>query len=145
MPGTLSGTQKNPGYIRAIERAAHCRGVQLCHEVRQAYAHFLAEGAGGDLDDAEKGCTPVAEHTRFTGPGGAGWFIVDSGASHHMISVPLLTPEEQATVQQCMIPIDVLTANGVVTAHEEVTLYIPALDIEVTAYLLPGVPRSSPC
>ena len=51
-------------------------------------------------------------------------FVVDSGASMHIISKKDLNSAEMETVTTSRSPTTVITANGEVQTHEEVTVYV---------------------
>ena len=55
-------------------------------------------------------------------------FVVDSGASMHMISKKDLNDAEMDTVTKSCSPTIVITANGEVQTHEEATVYVRELD-----------------
>ena len=56
-------------------------------------------------------------------------FVVDSGASMHMISKKDLSVAEMDTLTKSCSPTIVITANGEVQTQEEATLYVKELDI----------------
>ena len=67
-------------------------------------------------------------------------FVVDSGASMHMISRKDLNSAEMDTLtKSCSLTI-VITANGEVQTHEEATVYVKELDIFLTTKVLEGTP-----
>ena len=55
-------------------------------------------------------------------------FVVDSGASMHMISKKDLSDAEMDTLTKSCSPTIVITANGEVQTHEEATVYVKELD-----------------
>ena len=59
-------------------------------------------------------------------------FLVDSGASMHMISKKDLSDAEMDTLTKSCSPTIVITANGEVQTHEEATVYVKELDIFLT-------------
>ena len=63
-------------------------------------------------------------------------FVVDSGASMHMISKKDLNSDELETVTTSRSPMTVITANGEVQTNEEATVYVRELDIFLTMKLL---------
>ena len=68
-------------------------------------------------------------------------FVVDSGASMHMISKKDLASAELETVTTSSSPTTVVTPKGEVQTHEEATvLYVKELDIFVTMKVLEDTP-----
>ena len=56
-------------------------------------------------------------------------FVVDFGASMHMISKKDLSDAEMDTLTYSCSPTIVITANGEAQTHEEATVYVTELDI----------------
>ena len=67
-------------------------------------------------------------------------FVVDSGASMHMISKKDLNSAEIDTLTKSCGPTTVITANGEVQTHEEATVYVRELDIFLTMKVLEDTP-----
>ena len=67
-------------------------------------------------------------------------FVVDSGASMHMMSKKELSSEELWTVKRSRTPTVVLTANGDVYTHEEAQVFVRDLNQFVTVQLLEETP-----
>ena len=67
-------------------------------------------------------------------------FVVDSGASMHMISKKDLSDAEMDTLTKSCSPTVVITANGEVQTHEEATVYVKELDIFLTMKVLDNTP-----
>ena len=63
-------------------------------------------------------------------------FVVDSGASMHMMSKKESSSEEMGTVKRSRNPTVVLTADGEVHTHEEAQVFVHDLNQFVTAQLL---------
>ena len=63
-------------------------------------------------------------------------FVVDSGASMHMISKKDLSDAEMDTLTKSCSPTIVITANGEVQTHEEATVYVKELDMFLTMKVL---------
>ena len=63
-------------------------------------------------------------------------FVVDSGASMHMISKKDLNSAELETVTTSRSPMTVKLVNGEVQTNEEATVYVRELDIFLTMKLL---------
>ena len=59
-------------------------------------------------------------------------FVVDSGASMHMISKKDLSKAEMDTLTKSCSPTIVITANGEVKTQEEAIVYVKELDIFLT-------------
>ena len=55
-------------------------------------------------------------------------FVVDSGASSHMVSRKDLNSAELETVRISKSPTSLVTANGEVLTKEEATVYVRELD-----------------
>ena len=69
-------------------------------------------------------------------------FVVDSGASMHMISKKDLSDAEMDTLTKSCSPTIVITANGEVQTHEEATVYVGELDIFLTMKVLENTPAA---
>ena len=67
-------------------------------------------------------------------------FVVDSGASMHMISKKDLHSAELEIVTTSRSPTTVKTANGEVQTNEEATVYVKELDIFLTMKVLEDTP-----
>ena len=67
-------------------------------------------------------------------------FVVDSGASMHMISKKDLSDAEMDTLTKSCSPTIVITANGEVQMHEEATVYVKELDFFLTMKVLENTP-----
>ena len=67
-------------------------------------------------------------------------FVVDSGASMHMISKKDLSDAEMDTLTKSCSPTIVITANGEVQTHEEANVYVKELDIFLTMKVLDNTP-----
>ena len=67
-------------------------------------------------------------------------FVVDSGASMHMISKNDLSNAEMDTLTKSCSPTIVITANGEVQTHEETLVYAKELDIFLTMKVLDNTP-----
>ena len=63
-------------------------------------------------------------------------FVVDSGASMHMVSKGDLNSAELETMRTSRSPTTVMTANGEVQTGEEATVYVKELDLFVNVMLL---------
>ena len=67
-------------------------------------------------------------------------FVVDPGASMHMISKKDLSNAEMDTLTKSCSPTTVITANGQVQTHEETIVYVKELDIFLTMKVLNNTP-----
>ena len=67
-------------------------------------------------------------------------FVVDSGASMHMISKKDLNDAAMDTLTKSCSPTIVITANGEVQTHEEATVYVKELDMFLTMKVLENTP-----
>ena len=67
-------------------------------------------------------------------------FVVDSGASMHMISKKDLNDAELETAKTSRSPTTVITANGEVQTHEEATVKVKEFDIFLTMKVLENTP-----
>ena len=67
-------------------------------------------------------------------------FVVDSGASMHMVSKKDLSNAEMDTLTKSCSPTIVMTANGEVQTHEEATVCVKELDIFLTMKVLEDTP-----
>ena len=67
-------------------------------------------------------------------------FVVDSGASMHMISQKDLSNAEMDTLTKSCSPTIVITANGEVQTQEETIVYVKELDIFSTMKVLENTP-----
>ena len=63
-------------------------------------------------------------------------FVVDSGASMHMLSKKDLSADEMDTLRRSRTPTTVGTANGEVQTIEEAQVFVHDLDLFVTVKLL---------
>ena len=67
-------------------------------------------------------------------------FVVDSGASMHMISKKDLNSTEKDTLTKSCSPTIVISANGEVQTHEEATVYVKELERFLTVKVLEDTP-----
>ena len=67
-------------------------------------------------------------------------FVVDSGASMHMISKKDLSKAEMDTLTKSCSPTIVITANGEVQTQEEAIVYVKELDMFLTMKVLENTP-----
>ena len=67
-------------------------------------------------------------------------FVVDSGASMHMISKKDLSDAEMDTLTKSCSPTIVINANGEVQTQEEAIVYVKELDIFLTMKVLENTP-----
>ena len=67
-------------------------------------------------------------------------FVLDSGASYHLIGYNKLTEKEKATIRPVDEPFRVQSANGTITVEEEAQIHVPALNIWIWAQLVEDCP-----
>ena len=67
-------------------------------------------------------------------------FVIDSGASHHLIGFNKLTPKEKGSIRSIAEPQRLQSANGIVTVDKEVHIFVPALNMSVWAQLIDDCP-----
>ena len=67
-------------------------------------------------------------------------FVVDSGASMHMVSKKDLSNAEMDTLTKSCCPMIVITANGEVQTHEEAIVYVKELEKFLTMKVLDNTP-----
>ena len=67
-------------------------------------------------------------------------FVVDYGASMHMISKKDLNDAEMDTLTKSCSPTIVITVNGEVQTHEEAIVYVKEMDIFLTMKVLENTP-----
>ena len=75
-------------------------------------------------------------------------FVVDSGASVHVVTKRDLDSAELETMRTSRSPTTMMTANGEVQTREEATVYVKELDLFVTVMLFEEPPqffRSGSC
>jgi hypothetical protein len=65
-------------------------------------------------------------------------YLVDSGASFHLTSKESLSQKERKTLRKLPFPLDIQTANGVVTLEWCADVYVHLLQITVTCMILSG-------
>ena len=115
-----------------LYREAHSIKGQLTDE------EFFVENAGGDPQptiastfESKYGELPEGLDA-FAGRN----YIIDSGASFHLVASGTLSREEKATMKYVGRPIPITTANGEVKVHAQVRVYVKELEIYVWAYVL---------
>ena len=84
---------------------------------------------------SENGCLPASNLTPEERE-----FVVDSGASMHMISKKDLSNAEMDTLTKSCSPTIVITANGEVQTHVEAIVYVKELGIFLTMKVLENTP-----
>ena len=88
------------------------------------------------LSPSENWCLPAPSTLKLEG----GEFVVDSGASMHVISQNDLNSAELETLTTPRSPTTVITANGEVQTHEEATVYVKELEKFLTMKDLEDTP-----
>ena len=67
-------------------------------------------------------------------------FVVDSGASMHMLSKRDLSSDEMDSLRRSRIPTTVVRATGEVQTNEEAQVYVHDLDLFVTVQIVGDTP-----
>ena len=67
--------------------------------------------------------------------------VGDSGAAFHMIGLESLSPDERDTIYSGK-PVSLCTANGLVSEHRRVDLFVQQLDITLTFLVLDKTPKA---
>ena len=67
---------------------------------------------------------------------GARTYIVDSGASFHIVSRREMTEQEHNSITKVDQPIVIQTANGLLTLTEQCKIYVRDLKVTLSAYIL---------
>ena len=62
--------------------------------------------------------------------------LLDSGASYHLFNMEDLNPEERRTIRPLRKPVEIQTANGIITVEKCVDIHIAALGVQITANVL---------
>ena len=84
---------------------------------------------------SENGCLPASNLKPVERE-----FVVDSGASMHIISKKDFSDAEMDTLTKSCSPTTVITANGKVQTHEESIVYVKELDIFLSMKVLDNTP-----
>ena len=137
--------------VNLMSVAPTLRNLRIGHKKRQS---GKSKGASEAAWKLAKNVLKLKEHQRatFFSPS-ENWclpvstlkpeereFVVDSGASMHMISKKDLSNAEMDTLTKSCSPTIVITANGEVQTHEEATVYVKELDIFLTMKVLDDTP-----
>ena len=80
--------------------------------------------------------TSKPRQSRLTGADADREYLVDSGASFHLIGKDVCLPHELKTRRKRPSPISLFTANGTVSVTEEINIYVADLGIHVWAQLM---------
>jgi hypothetical protein len=144
------------GYHEAGERRAMIKALNLHNSISKeqvAADHFFVLGCDKPrvsryLSDRFKGdvsSTKLQPILRLpssaVGTKNTREFIVDSGASFHMVSFSDLNPEETANLRRRSTPVELTTANGPVTVEWETDVVVVELGNEtVTALVMSKSP-----
>jgi hypothetical protein len=97
--------------------------------------HTSAEGSEAETSDGE--CNTTRKYVWFD----EREYILDSGASYHLIARSDLTPAEQLTLHPAPKPITLSTAAKPIVCKEMVWIYVQSLDLKLEAYVGPGEHR----
>ena len=147
---------QNPslGYICPGEPHQRSPNAPKFEDRSQEETEWQEQGAREAAWKLDKSVLKLKEHERatFFSPSENRWlpaskltpvereFVVDSGASMHMISKKDLSDAEMDTLTKSCSPTIVITANGEVQTHEEATVYVKELDIFLTMKVLEYTP-----
>ena len=88
------------------------------------------------ISPSENGCLPASNLKPEERE-----FVVDSGASMHMISKKDLSDAEMDTLTKSCSPTIVITASGEVQTHEEAIVYVKELDTFLNLKVLENTPE----
>ena len=67
-------------------------------------------------------------------------FVIDSGASYHLIGYNQLTEKEKGSIRPIKVPFRIQSANGIIIVDKEVHIFVPALNVSVWAQLMQDCP-----
>ena len=105
-------------------------------EAGQKYSKIKGENKIAFFSPSENWCLPAPSTIKPE----EREFVVDSGASMHMISKKDLKIVEMETLTTSRSPTIVITANGEVQTHEEATVNVKELDTFLTMKVLEDTP-----
>ena len=105
-------------------------------ETSQTYPKAQRKGQINIFPPTEVWCLPAPSVTKPEERA----FVVDSGASMHVLSRKDQYAAEMETLRVSKSPSMVVTANGEVQTNEEATVYVKVLDLFVTVKLLEDTP-----
>ena len=114
------------------ERCAREAAWRLAKSIRK----LKEKNKAAFFSPSENLCLPVPSNLKPEERG----FVVDSGASMHMISKQDLNSADLETLTTSRSPTTVITANGEVQTHEEATVYVKELDTFLTMKVLEDTP-----
>ena len=123
---------RSPGETERQERCARGDALNLAKQI-----HKLKEKEKATLHSPSEECVMPAASTMKSEERE---FVVDTGASMHMLSRKNQNSAELETVRISKSPTTVLTANGEVQTREEATVYVKEMDLFVTGTLLEETP-----
>ena len=119
------------GSVSGRDRVARARCQRSSVEAGQKCVKIKGENRATFFSPSENRCLPAStlklEERKF---------VVDSGASMHMISNKEFNDAEMDILNKSCSPTRVKTANGEVQTHEEATVYVKELDIFLTMKVL---------
>ena len=144
--------EDDPAYIEGVEKACRFKAWELHKEVygNASMSKFFVIGkekkaepkwkAKSTAKDTAGGNSPRVLHELPAASTVARRrFLVDSGASYHLISRRMLTKKERKSIRKAS-PVELTTANGTVKSELVAEVYVHDLGATVTAYLLADVP-----
>ena len=130
--GTLKGAIPDLEAIEWYEEQARNEAYRLYKQAHSITGpltdeEFFVQHAGGD---------PLPTIASSAGNFADRSYIVDSGASFHLVASSTLSKKEKATMKYVGRPIPITTANGEVKVHAQVRVFVKELGIYVWAYVL---------
>ena len=115
---------------------ARARCPRSSVEAGQKCSKIKGENKATFLSPSEIWCLPAPSNLKLE----EREFVVDSGASMHMISKKDLNDAEMDTLTNSCSPTIVITANGEVQTDEEATVYVKELDFFLTMKVFEDTP-----
>ena len=138
--GIISGS--DPGWSETSsqpQRAYVCRRRSKEHVVGRRWCKKSSLVIGQQGTFFKPKLEWVAASSSTVNPGERK-FIVDSGASIHVMSKTDLSPEGRETVKVNRLPTTLITPNESIDTTEEAIVYVKGLDTFVTVQLLEDTP-----
>ena len=134
---------ENQKYIKAREKAARKKAWHMAKNLNKAMGTFQ------DMDkqffknmDPEKNSMQEPKPTALYAATRS--FVIDSGASYHLIGYKQLTEKEKGSIRPIKEPLRIQSANGIIIVDKEVHIFVPALNVSVWAQLMQDCPAVLP-